>query len=159
MKDLCGQKNAKILSSLKNVLCSYPVFKTPDFAKQFKLACDASGFNLGSAFLQEDDNKVDHPVAYYSKKLIAGQSRYSTVEKEPLSIIMSLKHFSYYLSPNSTVVIYTDNKPLQYLKSSDMKNQRIVRRSLYLQYFNISIVHVNGINNVLADYLSRPFEL
>ncbi len=145
--------------NLKNVLCSHPVLKAPDFTKRFKLACDASGFALGSALLQEDDDGVDHPVAYYSKKFTAAQSRYSTVEKELLSIIMSLKHFNYYLLPNSTVVIFSDHKPLQYLKSFNMKNQRLTRWSLYLQNFNISIVHVKGINNVLADYLSRSSEL
>ena len=142
--------------SLKDVLCSYPVLKVPSFSKPFKIACDASAFAAGSALLQEGDDGVDYPVAYFSKKFSPAQTRYSTIEKELLSIILTLKHFSYYLTACKTVVVYTDHKPLQFIKSFDLKNQRLIRWSLYLQNFNLKVVHIKDVHNVLADYLSRP---
>ena len=142
--------------SLKKVLCSYPILRAPNFSKPFKLACDASDLAAGSALLQEDDEGVDHPIAFYSKKFNPAQTRYATVEKELLSIILSLKHFHYYLMSSSEIIVYCDHKPLQYIHSFSFKNQRLTRWSLYLQNFNISVVHVKGTSNVLADYLSRP---
>ena len=43
--------------------------------------------------VQEDDNGVDHPVCYFSKKFNKHQKNYSTVEKECLSLILALQHF------------------------------------------------------------------
>ena len=53
---------------LKAILKSAPVLLAPSFDKQFKLAIDASNVIAGSVQLQEDNNSVDHPVCYFSKK-------------------------------------------------------------------------------------------
>ena len=54
---------------LKAILRSEPVLLAPNFNKEFKLAVDASDVGAGGILLQEDDNGVDHPVCYFSKKL------------------------------------------------------------------------------------------
>ena len=142
--------------SLQSVLSSYPVLKSPDFCKPFKLACDASDTAVGAVLLQEDHGGVDHPIAYFSKKLNTAQTNYSTIEKELLSLILSLEHFSFYLVPSEPVTIYSDHRPLSYLASFKTKNQRLTRWSLFLQNYNINIIHIKGQDNVLADWLSRP---
>ena len=38
------------------------------FDKSFKLAVDASDIGAGAVLIQEDNNGVDHPVSYFSKK-------------------------------------------------------------------------------------------
>ena len=58
----------KYFDKLKAILKSAPVLLVPSFDKEFKLAVDASDVGTGSVLLQEDDNGVDHPVCYYSKK-------------------------------------------------------------------------------------------
>ncbi|XP_076043861.1 uncharacterized protein LOC143026954 [Oratosquilla oratoria] len=146
----------KSFQGLKQVLCSYPVLVAPDFGKSFKLACDASDGAIGGILLQENEQEIDHPVAYFSKKLTPAQKNYATVEKELLSIVLSLNHFSFYLPPSEEVKIYTDHRPLTYLESFKTKNQRLTRWSLYLQNFNLKVIHVRGLDNVLADMLSRP---
>ena len=59
----------KCFEKLKAILKSAPVHLAPIFDKEFKLVVDASDVGAGSVVLQEDDNGVDHPVCYYSKKL------------------------------------------------------------------------------------------
>ena len=59
----------KSFEKLKAILKSAPVLLVPSFDKEFKLAVDASDVGAGSVLLQEDDNDVDHPVCYYSKKV------------------------------------------------------------------------------------------
>lgn len=59
------------------------------------------------------------------------------------------------MSSDGTVV-HTVHKPLQFLQSFGLKNQHLSRWSLYLQKFNLSVKHVKGMLNVLADYLRRP---
>lgn len=150
-----SQECEKSFQSLKDVLCSQPVLRAPDFNRPFKLACDASDLAAGSVLLQEDDSGVEHPVAFYSKKFTPAQTRYSTVEKELLSLILSLQHFEYYLVPQAEIHVYTDHKPLRYLNNFHSNNQRLTRWSLYLQNFNLKIQHIKGLDNVLPDLLSR----
>ena len=47
------------------MLQSAPVLTVPDFSSLFKLAVDASDV---AVLLQEDDEGVEHPVCYFSKK-------------------------------------------------------------------------------------------
>ena len=72
----------KAFDILKAILKNEPVLLAPNFAKEFKLAVDASDTDAGSVLLQEDSNSVDHPECYFLKKKDSKhQKNYSTVEK------------------------------------------------------------------------------
>ena len=62
---------------LKAILKGEPVLLAPNFDKEFKLAVDASDVGAGGVLLQEDDNGVDHPVCYFSRKLTSKELFYS----------------------------------------------------------------------------------
>ena len=143
--------------TLKEVLCIDPVLRVPDFSRGYKLACDASDCAVGAVLLQEDELGVDRPVAYFSKKLSPPQTRYSTIEKEALSIVLALQHFQYYLTTSQPTLILTDHKPLIYISTLSNVNRRLMRWALFLQNFNLKFMHVKGRDNVIADRLSRPF--
>ena len=65
---------------LKAMLKSAPVLLAPDFDKCFKLAVDASDVGIGAVLLLED-NGIDHPVCYFSKKFDKHQKNYSYYRK------------------------------------------------------------------------------
>lgn len=142
--------------TLKEVLCADPVLCVPDFSRGYKLACDASDFAVGAVLLQEDEQHIDRPVAYFSKKLSPPQSRYSCIEKEALSIVLALQHFKYYLATTKPTIVLTDHKPLTYLRSFSHVNRRLMRWALFLQNFNLQFKHIKGRDNIIADCLSRP---
>ena len=99
----------KSFEKLKAILKSAPVLLAPSFDKEFKLAVDASDVGAGSVLFQEDDNGVDNPVCYYSKKFNKHQRNYSTVEKECLSLVLALQHFEFCLASSvAPIVIFTD---------------------------------------------------
>ena len=60
---------------LKAILMSAPVLLAPNFGKPFKLAVDASDIGTGAVLIQEDDNGVDHPVCYLSRKFNKQQKK------------------------------------------------------------------------------------
>ena len=141
---------------LKAILRSAPVLLAPSFDKEFKLAVDASDVGAGSVLLQEDDNVVDHPVCYFSKKFNKHQRNYSTIEKECLSLILALQHFEVYLaSSHAPIVVFSDHNPLTFIHKMKNKNQCLLRWSLMLQEHNLDIRHIRGRDNIIPDTLSR----
>ena len=84
---------------LKECLCSEPILRCPDFSLLFVLKTDASGRAIGAVLSQLVGNGEEHPVAYYSRKLLPREEKYSTVEKECLAIIQGIQTFRVYLDP------------------------------------------------------------
>ncbi|XP_074658644.1 uncharacterized protein LOC141911553 [Tubulanus polymorphus] len=142
--------------SVKSLLTCSPVLLAPDFGKQFKLVVDASDIGAGAVLVQTDENGIEHPVCYYSKKFAGAQLNYSTIEKECLSLILALEHFNVYTSMRKfPLLVFTDHNPLTFLKSMCNRNKRLMKWSLMLQEYNLEIYHIRGKNNVIADALSR----
>ena len=144
----------KAWTLLKAILCNPPILKVPDFSKDFKLAIDASGLGIGAVLFQTDDNDVFHPVSYFSKKLNKTQKNYSTIEKEALALILSVQHYSVYLECSATTV-YTDHNPLTFIHKFKTHNAKLMRWALLLQPYDLTIIHISGKDNVIADLLSR----
>ena len=87
----------KAFVELKRLLCSAPVLKGPDFSRVFILQTDVSDWRNGAVLSQTDKNDDDHPIAYFSEKLLLREQRYSTVEKECLAIKLATHAFRVYL--------------------------------------------------------------
>lgn len=142
---------------LKAFLSSGPVLQAPDYNLPFHLYVDASGVGIGAVLLQRNnDTGVLHPTSYYSTKLKPYETSYSTIEKEALAIVKALKKYECYLLHHpEPVVIYTDHNPLTFIQQTRLKNQRVMRWALCLQDFRFKIRHVKGVDNIMADCLSR----
>ena len=116
---------------IKTVLLMAPVLCAPDFSQLFKLFIDASDIGVGGVLLQEDDDGIDHPVCYFSRKFNSHQRHYSAYEKETLALLLSLQHFDVYLCPTSAPVqVYTDHNPLVFINKMKNHNQRLLWWSL-----------------------------
>ena len=145
----------KAFDDVKAMLSLSPILKAPDFSRPFVVYTDASGQGIGGVLMQKDRQNIEHPVAYFSRKLDKHQLNYSPIEKECLAIVLTLTHFAVYLNNGHTTLVYTDHNPLAFLSKMKDKNQKLLRWSLLLQEFDICIKHVRGVDNVIADMLSR----
>ena len=113
------------------MLQSAPVLTSLDFKSPFKLAVDASDVATCAVLLQEDDEGVEHPVCYFSKKFNKSQKTYSTIEKECLALMLALQHFEVHVTSSSLpIVIHSDQNPLVFIHHMKDKNQRLLRWSL-----------------------------
>ena len=143
----------KSFEQLKSAMISAPVLRLPDNSKTYEIFVDASGRAMGAVLMQRHEDGL-HPVAYYSKKFSQAEKNYAVHEQELLGLFMSLKHWKHYLIMNH-VTIYTDHKPLTYLKTQPELSPRQYRWLTYFSDFDTEIIAVEGTKNVIADALSR----
>lgn len=158
----CLKKGKKIVLSddyrlafekCKELLVNAPLLQFPDFTKPFVLTTDASNVAIG-AVLSQGLIGSDKPIAYASRTLNDAETRYSTIEKELLAIVWATKHFRPYLYGRK-FTIYTDHRPLAWLKTIKEPNSKLTRWKLRLEEFDYDIVYKNGKQNTNADALSR----
>ncbi|CAN6718909.1 unnamed protein product [Malus baccata var. baccata] len=138
---------------LKEALTSAPIITPPDLSLLFELMCDASDYAIG-AVLGQRKNKQPHVIYYASRTLNDAQLNYSTTEKELLAVVFALDKFRSYLL-GTKVIIFTDHAALKYLLTKKEAKPRLIRSMLLLQEFDIEIRDKKGVENVVADHLSR----
>ena len=144
----------KVFQELKMQLCSVPVIRTPDFKVPFILQTDASDCGIGGVLSQLDASGEEHPVAYFSRKLVPREKNYATIEKECLSIKAAIQNFRVYLFGAKFTVV-TDHRALKWLNTMKDNNPRLTRWYLFLQPYQFEVEHRSGKLNGNADALSR----
>ena len=147
-----GKKLA--LESVKALLTTAPGLAAPNFSVPFSLAVDASDLGAGAVLMQCGSDGVEHHLCFFSRKFNCHQRAYSTIEKEALALVLALQHFEVYVG-GAAQPVYSDRNPLTFLDRMRNHNQRLMRWCLILQGFNLSIQHIRGRENVVADALSR----
>ena len=134
---------------LKKRLTQAPVLTLPNFNIIFEVECDASNVGIGAVLSQEG-----RPIAFFSEKLNDAKLKYSTYDKEFYAIIQALDHWSHYLLPKE-FILYSDHEALKHLNSQQKLNRRHASWSEFLQAFSFFLKHKPGIQNKVADALSR----
>ena len=138
---------------MKSHLTTAPIVREPNWQLPFEVMCDVSDLAIGAVLGQREDGKP-HVVYYASKTLNEAQRNYTTKEKELLVVVYALDKFRAYLV-GSDIVIFTDHSTLKYLPTKQNAKARLIRWVLLLQEFNLQIKDKNGVENVVADHLSR----
>jgi hypothetical protein len=126
----------------------------PDESKEWIINTDASGKAIGSVLMQQDENGGVNIVSTASRVLNQTEQRYTTCEKELLAIVYAVQRFKIYIYGRK-VILYTDNKAITFLQKCVITSNRVARWMTELQQFDLEIRHIKGINNHLADVLSR----
>lgn len=132
----------------------------PDFNKPLLLHTDASNFAIGAVLSQFDDKKRLRPIAYYSRKLSDSERNYTIYDKELLAIIAAFKQWRPYLyGSNHPIQVTSDHKNLSYFRSAKFLKPRHARWAEFLSQFDFQIAHIPGVENKIADALSRADDL
>jgi len=83
-----GEEQQKAFDTMKKIISLEALLAYPDFNEQFDIHTDASHTQLGAVISQNGK-----PIAFFSRKLRPEQTRYTTTERELLSILETLNEF------------------------------------------------------------------
>uniref|UniRef100_A0A8R1HVX8 CCHC-type domain-containing protein n=1 Tax=Caenorhabditis japonica TaxID=281687 RepID=A0A8R1HVX8_CAEJA len=147
------QQNA--FETLKDKLTSKPILVYPDYTKEFHIYTDASAVAQGAVLAQvSKDAGIIQVVAYGSRTLSEVETRRPAIQIELGAIVFALRHFKPYIWL-SKIVLHTDHRPLVHILAKSKVNERIARWLIEIQQYDISIVHIDGKRNTVADCISR----
>ncbi len=148
-----GQSQQNAFDALKKCVSMKPVLKIIDFGKIIYVQTDASGVGLGGCLMQKHDAMM-HPCRFLSRKLKRAERNYSVIERECLAIVWAIEKLQVFLYGREFVLL-TDHEPLTFIQEAKVKNGRVMRWSMFLQDWSFRIESIKGVDNMVADYLSR----
>jgi len=92
----------------------------------------------------------------FQKKLSDTQQKYSTYDRELLSMYLDVKQFRHMLEGRS-FTIFTDDKPLifSFCQKNNKAAPRQVHQLDFIGQFTTDIQYIIGKSNIPADFLSR----
>ncbi|GKV13738.1 hypothetical protein SLEP1_g24722 [Rubroshorea leprosula] len=149
-------KFAKPLTNLLK-LVNASIVVAPCWDLPFEIMCDASNDALGAVLGQRKDRKF-HTIYYVSRTMNDAQKNYTTTEKELLAVVFAFEKFRPYLIL-SKVIVHIDHSALKYLLAKKDAKPRLLRWILLLQEFDLEIKDRKGVENSVADHLSRLDEV
>jgi transposase InsO family protein len=132
--------------TMKRIMAREVILAYPNFNQPFHIHTDASKTQLGAVISQND-----RPIAFYSRKLNPAQTRYTTTERELLSIVETLKEFRNILL-GQQLIVHTDHENLTY---KNFNSDRVMRWRLFIEEYSPDLKYIKGENNIVADALSR----
>ena len=111
-----GKPQQKAFLQMKAVIVKDTLLAYPDHNIPFHIETDASDYQLGAHIYQkvydlELGKEVERDIAFCTRKLNGAQKNYSTIKKELLSIVETLKAFHDTVF-GAQIHIYTNHKNL-----------------------------------------------
>ncbi|KAI9157174.1 hypothetical protein LWI28_017969 [Acer negundo] len=148
-----GNEQEKAFNLIKEKLINAHLLALPDFAKAFKIKCDASGIGIGAVLMQEG-----RPIAFFSEKISGAALNYPTYDKKMYALVRTLETWQHYLWPKE-FVIHSDHESLKHLKGQHKLNKRHAKWLEFIITFPYVIKYKKGKENVVANALSRRYVL
>ena len=139
----------------KEILAAATLLQHPSPSAETRVTTDASGLALGGK-LEQLTKGSWRPVAFFSKKkLKSAERKYRAFHRELLAIFLAIKHWRHFLQGRAFHVL-TDQQPLTFaLNSTTERSPRQTTQLSYIAEFTGDICYVKGVENTVADTLSR----
>lgn len=142
-------------ATLKSILATKPVLRIYDPTAITELHTDASKEGYGAILLQKRvDEKMFHPVYFYSRKTTDTEKRYHSYELEVLAVINAIKKLRVYLFGIKFKLI-TDCDAFKRTLSKKDLSPKVARWALMLEKFAYEVEHRHGSRLKHVDALSR----
>jgi hypothetical protein len=144
---------------VKHICCTTLVLVPidPRKSKPIFVICNASVTGVGAMYGQGPTWDTCQPAGLMSRKFTSAQHNYHPTEQETIVILEALLKWEDKLI-GYPVTVVTDHKSLEYLKTQTKLSSCQTRWLEFLQWFNISVKHVDGSTNKVVDALSQYYK-
>ena len=95
------------------------------------------------------------PIACVSRTFTKTERAYSTVKKEVLALLYTMRTMDFFLRFANRIIILVDAKTILYLRLCKEAAGILLQFSIELSKYEAVVIHVKGKNNEVADVLSR----
>ena len=153
------EEQEKSYLHVKHLIDNCDILAMPNWNKDFILYTDSSDKAYGAVLLQEDDEGMMRPIEFMSRTWDEGEEKWAITAKELAALVLSVEKFDKYLK-HRPFIIHTDAKNIEWMfkrienrqkRSNPMHNRWLLRMKPY----NFEAHHIPGVDNVVADWLSR----
>ena len=144
-----------LFRELIDTICKNSVRYLPDPSKPYYVQTDASDFCGAGRVFQKDDDGNEMPLACISRTFTKTERAYSTVKKEVLALLYTMRTMDFFLRYANRIIILVDAQAILYLRLCKEASGILLRFSIELSKYDAEIIHVKGENNEVADVLSR----
>ena len=139
-------------TQLKEAVANHLVLAPPKFSKPFIIECDASGFGVGVVLMQNH-----RPIAFHSQTVKGKRFHFSTYDKELLPLATAIKKWRPYLL-GRPFVVKTDHQSLKFLLEQRIGTPAQQKWITKLMEYSFAVEYKKGIDNKVADALSRKLD-
>lgn len=144
----------KSFDEMKQILCTKPVLTIFDPNRPIHIYTDASLLGVGAVLKQPQEDGIEKPVAFFSKKLNEAQKRKKAIYLECLAVKECVRYWQYLLIGRKFKV-FSDHRPLQNLNIKSRTDEELGELTYYLSQYDLEIKYEPGKYNIEADCLSR----
>ena len=146
------------VTELKRALSSTPVLARYDRDLETRVTTDASLVGLG-AVLEQQHGDQWRPVAFWSRKLIDAETRYSATELEWLAVVEAVTRVWWHQLEDIPFTLRSDHAALSRKLSKSAHDPPISARQARwierLMPYQITFEYIPGKDNIVSDALSR----
>ena len=155
-----NDEERRAFEEVKDRLSSSAVLAYYRPGKPIEIYTDAActkGF--GSVVKQLQPGNAWKPIMVGSRVLTDAETRYAPIEAEVTAMTWALRKARKFLIGAPRFKVFTDHRPLVSLvnqkRYDEIANTRILRNVTKCRDFNMKVEYIKGVNNVIADTLSR----
>ena len=145
---------------VQQIIDNADILAMPDWNKSFYLWVDASDVAYGAVLMQKDGKGQMRPIEFVSRVWSPSESRnWPTSTKELAAMMKVCEKWERYLGYR-TVYIHGDAKNVEWLmKRIENRGKKTNKMHYHMAYklhpFQYEVTHIPGVQNIVADYLSR----
>lgn len=142
------------MNSFHENLISPPILELPYAGGHYTLDTNAHDLQVGCARLQNQLDKTNKSVGYWSRCLIKAEKSYGTMQREFLVIVWSALLLRLYLKEWG-FIIRADHDSFQWILNLAYASRRLFKWRLRLLEIEFDDVHRASVIHQVADVLSR----
>lgn len=151
--DSCEEEFQFIKSELSSPRILTPIDPNAEFA----FVTDSSRFGLSWISTQVNPDQSLRLIGFGGKALTPAQSTtWTSTELELAAVCGAIAQYSCFLGGKTTHII-SDNIAVSHLHKLNLSSARIKKMVVFLNSFPLTLRHIKGRTNQLADALSRSF--